>query len=107
MTEKVPDWQTMWGAKVKSPVDMPDDVLKDAITFSMTELSACSAENDDKDNAKQNLAIQRIKEHMDEKWSPSWHVICGRNFGSLVTHEAKRFVYFYVEDKAVMIYKAG
>ena len=106
MSEKVPEWQTLWGAKVKSPVDMPDDILKDAITTAIKELSSCDSDNDDQDNSRQNSAIQRIKEHMDEKWSPSWHVVCGRNFGSLVTHEAKRFVYFYVEDKAVMIYKA-
>ncbi len=31
----------MWGAKVKTPVDMPDDILKDAIEFTVKELSAC------------------------------------------------------------------
>jgi len=24
--EEVPEWQMMWGAKVKTPVDMPDDI---------------------------------------------------------------------------------
>ena len=34
MGEEVPEWATMWGAKVKmhgGPVDMPDDMLKDAL----------------------------------------------------------------------------
>jgi len=31
MGEEVPEWATMWGAKVKMPVDMPDDMLKDAL----------------------------------------------------------------------------
>lgn len=33
MGEEVAEWGTMWGAKVKMPNDMPDDILKDAITF--------------------------------------------------------------------------
>jgi hypothetical protein len=35
---QVPEWQMMWGAKVKTPVDMPDDILKDAIEFTTKEL---------------------------------------------------------------------
>lgn len=31
----------MWGAKVKTPVDMPDDILKDAIEVATKELSKC------------------------------------------------------------------
>lgn len=31
----------MWGAKVKTPVDMPDDILKDAIDVATKELSKC------------------------------------------------------------------
>ena len=36
---QVPEWQMMWGAKVKTPVDMPDDILKDSILFTTKELS--------------------------------------------------------------------
>lgn len=31
----------MWGAKVKTPVDMPDDILKDVIEVTTAELSSC------------------------------------------------------------------
>lgn len=31
----------MWGAKVKTPVDMPDDILKDVIDIATKELSKC------------------------------------------------------------------
>ena len=82
---------------------MPDDILKDSLTTSLqilSELDSAASESEESD------AIQKIKERMDENWTPNWHVVCGRSFGSLVTHEANRFVYFYVEDRAVMIYKA-
>ena len=32
----------MWGAKVKMPVDMSDDMLKDAITTSQKALADCA-----------------------------------------------------------------
>ena len=37
----------MWGAKVKTPVDMPDDMLKDAVQTTIEKLGEC--ENFDKD----------------------------------------------------------
>ena len=48
-----------------------------------------------------------IKTEFDQRWSPHWHVIIGRNFGSFVTHETKNFIFFYLADKAIMIFKAG
>ena len=48
-----------------------------------------------------------IKAALDDKWGPSWHVVIGKNFGSFVTHECKRFLYFYWGEKAVMIFKAA
>ncbi len=35
------EWQMLFGAKVKTPIDMPDDVLRDAISISIKELSQC------------------------------------------------------------------
>ena len=50
---------------------------------------------------------EEIKKAFDAKWDPSWHVVIGKNFGSYVTHETRRFIYFYVNHYAIMIYKAG
>ena len=94
----------MRNVKVKTPIDMPDDMLKDAIDTVIQEFT--SIEMDDFETKGINIT-KRIKEHMDEKWSPSWHVVIGRNFGSMVTHETRSFLYFYYNNKAVMMYKAG
>jgi len=48
-----------------------------------------------------------IKKEFDKKYNPTWHVIVGRNFGSYVTHETKHFIYFYLGQVAVLIFKAG
>lgn len=41
MGEEVPDWAPMWGAKVKMPTDMKDDMLRDAIETSRQALDEC------------------------------------------------------------------
>ena len=92
----------MWGAKVKTPVDMPDDMLKDAITHVTSSLASC--ENFEQDGQD---VVAEIKRFMDKNWTPNWHVVIGKNFGSFVTHETRCFLYFYFMDKAVMMYKAG
>ncbi|GMH77761.1 hypothetical protein TL16_g07519 [Triparma laevis f. inornata] len=96
----------MWGAKVKTPVDMPDDMLKDAVQTTIGALQEC--ENFDKDG---NEVVAQLKKYMDQKWTPNWHVVIGKNFGSFVTHETRCFLYFYYQtnqdSKAVMMYKAG
>jgi dynein light chain LC8-type len=37
----------------------------------------------------------------------SRHVVVGRNFGSYVTHETKHFIYFYLGQVAVLLFKSG
>jgi len=103
MSEEAPgEWQIIFGAKVKTPVDMPDDILKDAITITINELNMHAGNFDTND-----MIAKTIKEYMDKTWEPQWHVTIGRNFGSKITHETRRFLYFYINDRAVMIYKAG
>lgn len=42
MGETVQEWAQMWGARVKMPTDMRDDMLRDAIDTSRDALSLCS-----------------------------------------------------------------
>lgn len=42
MAEMVREWAQMWGARVKMPTDMRDDMLRDAIDTSRDALSLCS-----------------------------------------------------------------
>mmetsp|Transcript_6905 Transcript_6905/g.10417 ORF Transcript_6905/g.10417 Transcript_6905/m.10417 type:complete len:103 (-) Transcript_6905:261-569(-) len=102
MSKEKGDWNIMWDAKVKLPIDMSDDVLKDAIETSRRVLD----EYPDFETNGLDVA-EKIKREFDERWEPNWHVVIGRNFGSFVTHETRCFLYFYLGDKAVMIFKAG
>ncbi|KAL8199196.1 UNVERIFIED_CONTAM: Dynein light chain 1, cytoplasmic [Gekko kuhli] len=49
----------------------------------------------------------RFAEEFDKKYNPTWHCIVGRNFGSYVTHETKHFIYFYLGQVAILLFKSG
>jgi len=48
-----------------------------------------------------------IKKEFDKKHGPTWHAIVGRSFGSYVTHETKHFIYFYLGQVAILLFKSG
>lgn len=48
-----------------------------------------------------------IKKEFDKKYNPTWHCVVGRNFGSYVTHETKHFIYFYLGQVAILLFKSG
>ena len=48
-----------------------------------------------------------VKKEFDKKYNPTWHCIVGRNFGSYVTHETKHFIYFYLGQVAILLFKSG
>lgn len=48
-----------------------------------------------------------LKQELDSRHSPAWHVIVGKNFGSFVTHETKHLIYFYMKQTAFLVFKSG
>ncbi|KAL1191781.1 Dynein 8 kDa light chain, flagellar outer arm [Cardamine amara subsp. amara] len=84
-------------AVIKS-ADMKEDMQKEAIDISISAFEKYSVEKDIAEN---------IKKEFDKKHGATWHCIVGRNFGSYVTHETNHFVYFYLDQKAVLLFKSG
>jgi dynein light chain LC8-type len=60
----------------------------------------------EKYNIEKDIAAY-IKKEFDKKYNPTWHCIVGRNFGSYVTHETKHFIYFYIGQVAILLFKSG
>ncbi|XP_072172769.1 dynein light chain LC6, flagellar outer arm-like [Diadema setosum] len=79
-------------------VDMTEDMQNDATDLAMEAFEKFNVEKD---------VASFIKKDFDEKYSPTWHCIVGKNFGSFVTHETKHFIYFYVGSMAVLLFKSG
>ncbi|KMS98984.1 hypothetical protein BVRB_3g067200 [Beta vulgaris subsp. vulgaris] len=82
---------------VKS-ADMADDMQKEAIEIAIAAFEKLNVEKD---------VAESIKKEFDKKHGPTWHCIVGRNFGSYVTHETNHFIYFYLDQKAVLLFKSG
>ena len=78
--------------------DMTEDMQQDAIDISTQAL--------EKFNIEKDIAAF-IKKEFDKKYNPTWHCIVGRNFGSYVTHETKHFIYFYLGQVAILLFKSG
>ena len=78
--------------------DMSEDMQQDAIDISTQAL--------EKFNIEKDIAAF-IKKEFDKKYNPTWHCIVGRNFGSYVTHETKHFIYFYLGQVAILLFKSG
>lgn len=78
------------------------DMSEDMQTFAVE----CAVEAREKYNVEKDIAAH-IKKEFDKKYSPTWHCVVGRNFGSYVTHETKHFIYFQLGQVAILLFKSG
>jgi dynein light chain LC8-type len=78
--------------------DMTEEMQQDAVEVATQAM--------EKYNIEKDIAAF-IKREFDKKYNPTWHCIVGRNFGSYVTHETKHFIYFYLGQIAILLFKSG
>jgi len=50
---------------------------------------------------------QALKRELEERHKGCWHCIVGRAFGSALSHEAGNFIYLYVDDIAVLVFRTA
>nr|XP_020747006.1 dynein light chain 1, cytoplasmic-like [Odocoileus virginianus texanus] len=77
--------------------DMSEEMQQDSVE--------CATQALEKYNIEKDIAAH-IKE-FDKKYNPTWHCTMGRNFSSYVTHESKHFIYFYLDQLAILLFKSG
>ena len=78
--------------------DMNEEMQKNAMDVANQAL--------DRHNIERDISAY-IKKEFDKKYNPTWHCVVGRSFGSYVTHESKHFIYFYVGQLAILLFKSG
>lgn len=91
-----------------STVSMPKPVVKisdmseDMLNFALFETNkAFMAFNNDKEVA------QAVRNAFVTNYHGVWHCFVGRNFGSFGTYEQGHYVYFYLGQHAVMLFKTN
>ncbi|KAE8893595.1 Cytoplasmic dynein light chain 2 [Phytophthora cinnamomi] len=50
---------------------------------------------------------QQIKHEIEETQEGAWHVIVGKSFGSFVSHEVKKMLYFFLGQIGFLVYRHG
>lgn len=79
--------------------DMSEEMQQDAIDSAV-------GFNEKFEGVPKDIAVN-IKKDFDKKYNPSWHCVVGRNFGSYVGFELKHFIYFYMGQISVLLWKSG
>ncbi len=46
-----------------------------------------------------------IKKFFDFTYGPNWHCCVGKHFASYVTYQSKHYIFFYVGQMAILLYK--
>ncbi|KAJ6818415.1 dynein light chain 1, cytoplasmic [Iris pallida] len=83
---------------VLKSADMKEEMQKEAIDCAIAAFERHGVEKE---------VAEYIKKEFDRSYGPTWHCIVGRNFGSYVTHETNHFIYFYLDSKAILLFKSG
>ena len=46
-----------------------------------------------------------IKKFFDQTYGPNWHCCVGKHFASYVTYQSKHYIFFYIGQMAILLYK--
>lgn len=83
--------------KISTDMEENSQMKKDAIDLSQKYLG--------KNDINENEAAEKIKSHFDKTYLPNWHCIIGKNFYSSFSHETKCYIFLYIGQVAVLLYK--
>jgi len=59
-----------------------------------------------KENPEKEIAAY-LKKEFDKAYTPTWHCVVGKTFGSHVTHEKEHFIFFTVGIYQILLFKSG
>ena len=77
----------------------------------------CEMDQSMKDNVEQqvNKALETldgekqiskfIQKFFDQHYGPNWHCCVGKHFASYVTYQSKHYIFFYLGQMAILLYK--
>lgn len=83
--------------KISTDMEENSEMKKDAIELAQKLLGRNDIKEDD--------ATKDIKSFFDKKYLPNWNCIIGKNFYSSFSHEAKSYIFFYIGQMGVLLYK--
>ncbi|CAF0848711.1 unnamed protein product [Brachionus calyciflorus] len=80
--------------------DMHDEMRTEAMELCVTACEKFASNNEG--------AARMIKETLDKKFGPAWHVVVGEGYGFEITHEVKNILYmFFGGSQAILLWKCA
>lgn len=79
-------------------MDPESEMHMDALSQGSIALSKYEKEED---------IARHMKNFFDSKYSPNWHCIAGKNFANSCSCECKTYIFFYVGQTAILLYRLG
>ena len=83
-------------SKLSSDMDDSSEMRNDALAQGAQAVSKYVTEKE---------AAGAIKAFFDAKYAPNWHCVVGKNFAAHMSYENKTFIFFYVGQVGVLLYK--
>ena len=83
-------------SKVSSDMDDPSEMRNDALAQGALAVAKYPTEKE---------AASAIKAFFDAKYARNWHCVVGKNFAAHMSYENKTFIFFYVGQVGVLLYK--
>ena len=78
--------------------DMPQEMQDQAVAIAKKGLSMYTVES---------AIAAHVKREFEDEHGLCWHCVVGKNFGANVGHHKGNFLYFYIGDTAVLLFKTG
>jgi len=80
--------------------DMDEQMKKDVMDICTLACERHTSNNE--------MCAKMIKEALDKKFGPSWHVVVGEGFGFELSYETKKLLYmFFAGSLAVCVWKCS
>mmetsp|Transcript_54346 Transcript_54346/g.80598 ORF Transcript_54346/g.80598 Transcript_54346/m.80598 type:complete len:91 (+) Transcript_54346:109-381(+) len=73
----------------------------------MTAFAVAKANEGLKKFCTENEIASYLKRQFEEEYQHTWHAFVGYNFSSFVTHEAGKYIYFYIGQKGFVIFSTS
>ncbi|KAF4742571.1 hypothetical protein FOZ63_020935 [Perkinsus olseni] len=84
------------GKNVVSDMDENSEMKTDAVTQASIAIQKYETESE---------MAKHIKAFFDGKYDPNWMCVVGKDFASFGTYETKTYLFFYVGQIAVLLYR--
>ena len=81
---------------VKTPIEIADNIMNEIAEYVTSNLKV---------NTVGTSFARLLRETLERKFGPAWHVFIGKNFGCYAIHDNNSFAKFKYNEYTYLVYK--